>query len=163
MRNVQRKDLLDFMVDANLYTREKANRFLDRAEYVALYRVPEEEIVSFDKPAIKGQGLLGAGKEYRLIGSDRAAADPIDNYTANMTWMMQRGIRNNALKQTADMMQQLGIGQYYDRPMTDIEKKHTTMLLFTLVAYQKILELTTQMIWQLFQERLLLQDLFGIY
>ena len=36
---------------------------------------------------------------------------------------MQRGIRNNALKQTADMMQQLGIGQYYDRPMTDIEKK----------------------------------------
>ena len=123
MRNVQRKDLLDFMVDANLYTREKANRFLDRAEYVALYRVPEEEIVSFDKPAIKGQGLLGAGKEYRLIGSDRAAADPIDNYTANMTWMMQRGIRNNALKQTADMMQQLGIGQYYDRPMTDIEKK----------------------------------------
>ena len=123
MRNVQRKDLLDFMVDANLYTREKANRFLDRAEYVALYRVPEEEIVSFDKPAIKGQGLLGAGKEYRLIGSDRAAADPIDNYTANMAWMMQRGIRNNALKQTADMMQQLGIGQYYDRPMTDIEKK----------------------------------------
>jgi hypothetical protein len=123
MRNIQRKDLLDFMVDANLYTREKANRFLDRAEYVALYRVPEEEIVSFDKPAIKGQGLLGAGKEYRLIGSDRAAADPIDNYTANMTWMMQRGIRNNALKQTADMMQQLGIGQYYDRPMTDIEKK----------------------------------------
>jgi hypothetical protein len=123
MRNVQRKDLLDFMVDAGLYTREKADRFLKRAEYVALYRVPEEEIESFDRPTTKGAGLLGAGKEYRLVGSKRAAADPIDNYIANMSWMMQRGIKNNAAKHTADMMQQLGVGQWYDRPMTDVEKK----------------------------------------
>jgi hypothetical protein len=123
MRNVQRKDLLDFMVDTGLYTREKADRFLKRAEYVALYRVPEEEIDSFDRPTTKGAGLLGAGKEYRLVGSKRAAADPIDNYIANMSWMMQRGIKNNAAKSTADMMQQLGIGQWYDRPMTDVEKK----------------------------------------
>jgi hypothetical protein len=73
MRNVQRKDLLDFMVDTGLYTREKADRFLKRAEYVALYRVPEEEIDSFDRPTTKGAGLLGAGKEYRLVGSKRAA------------------------------------------------------------------------------------------
>jgi hypothetical protein len=72
---------------------------------------------------MRGKGLLGAGKEYRLIGSDRAAADPIDNYIANMTWMMQRGIKNNAAKATADMMQQLKIGEWYDRPMTDVEKK----------------------------------------
>ena len=123
MRNVQRKDLLDFMVDTGLYTREKADRFLNRAEYVALYRVPEEEIESFDRPNIRGKGLLGAGKEYRLVGSKRAAADPIDNYIANMSWMMQRGIKNNAAKETANMMQQLGIGQWYDRPMTDVEKK----------------------------------------
>jgi hypothetical protein len=123
MRNVQRKDLLDFMVDTGLYTREKADRFLNRAEYVALYRVPEEEIDSFDRPTTKGAGLLGAGKEYRLVGSKRAAADPIDNYIANMSWMMQRGIKNNAAKSTADMMQQIGIGQWYDRPMTDVEKK----------------------------------------
>jgi hypothetical protein len=123
MRNVQRKDLLDFMVDTGLYTREKADRFLNRAEYVALYRVPEEEIDSFDRPTTKGAGLLGAGKEYRLVGSKRAAADPIDNYIANMSWMMQRGIKNNAAKSTADMMQQLGVGQWYDRPMTDVEKK----------------------------------------
>jgi hypothetical protein len=123
MRNVQRKDLLDFMVDTGLYTKEKADRFLKRAEYVALYRVPEEEIDSFDRPTTKGAGLLGAGKEYRLVGSKRAAADPIDNYIANMSWMMQRGIKNNAAKSTADMMQQIGIGQWYDRPMTDVEKK----------------------------------------
>jgi hypothetical protein len=123
MRNVQRKDLLDFLVDANLYTREKAQRFLDRSEYVALYRVPEEEIETFDRPNLRGKGLLGAGKEYRLVGSKRAAADPIDNYIENMSWMMQRGIKNNAAKSTADMMQQLGVGQWYDRPMTDVEKK----------------------------------------
>jgi hypothetical protein len=62
MRNVQRKDLLDFMVDTGLYTREKADRFLNRAEYVALYRVPEEEIDSFDRPTTKGAGLLGQAK-----------------------------------------------------------------------------------------------------
>jgi hypothetical protein len=123
MRNVQRKDLLDFMVDTGLYTREKAQRFLDRSEYVALYRVPEEEIEMFDRPNLRGKGLLGAGKEYRLVGSKRAAADPIDNYIENMSWMMQRGIKNNAAKSTADMMQQIGIGQWYDRPMTDVEKK----------------------------------------
>jgi hypothetical protein len=123
MRNVQRKDLLDFMVDTGLYTREKANKFLDRSEYVALYRVPEEELDSFDRPIMRGKGLLGAGKEYRLVGSKRAAADPIDNYIANMTWMMQRGIKNNAAKATADMMQQLEIGEWFDRPMTDVEKK----------------------------------------
>ena len=47
MRNVQRKDLLDFMVKTGLYTREKAQRYLDRSEYVALYRVPEEEMEAF--------------------------------------------------------------------------------------------------------------------
>jgi hypothetical protein len=124
MRNVQRKDLLDFMVKTDLYTREKAQRFLDRSEYVALYRVPEEEMESFEaKPFTKVGGLLGAAKEYRLIGSKRAAADPMDNYIANMSWMMQRGIKNNAAKHTADLLQQIGQGQWMDRPLTDIEKK----------------------------------------
>jgi len=124
MRNVQRKDLLDFMVATGLYTREKADRFLQRAEYVALYRVPEEEMQAFEaKPFVKGAGLLGAGKEYRLVGSARAAADPIDNYIANMSWMMQRAIKNNAAKATADFMSDLEIGKWWDRPMTDIEKK----------------------------------------
>ena len=124
MRNVQRKDLLDFMVKTGLYTREKAQRFLDRSEYVALYRVPEEEMESFEaKPFTKVGGLLGAAKEYRLIGSKRAAADPMDNYIANMSWMMQRGIKNNAAKHTADLLQQIGQGQWMDRPLTDVEKK----------------------------------------
>ena len=124
MRNVQRKDLLDFMVKTGLYTREKAQRYLDRSEYVALYRVPEEEMESFEaKPFTKVGGLLGAAKEYRLVGSKRAAADPIDNYMANMSWMMQRGIKNNAAKHTADLLQQIGEGRWMDRPLTDAEKK----------------------------------------
>jgi hypothetical protein len=124
MRNVQRKDLLDFMVKTGLYTKEKAQRFLDRSEYVALYRVPEEEMEAYEaKPFTKVGGLLGAAKEYRLIGSKRAAADPMDNYIANMSWMMQRGIKNNAAKHTADLLQQIGQGQWMDRPLTDVEKK----------------------------------------
>ena len=124
MRNVQRKDLFDFMVKTGLYTKEKAQRFLDRSEYVALYRVPEEDMEAFEaKPFTKVGGLLGAAKEYRLVGSKRAAADPIDNYIANMSWMMQRGIKNNAAKHTADMLQQLGEGQWMERRLTDAEKK----------------------------------------
>ena len=124
MRNVQRKDLLNFMVKTGLYTQEKAQRFLDRSEYVALYRIPEEEMEAYEaKPFTRVGGLLGAAKEYRLLGSKRAAADPIDNYIANMSWMMQRGIKNNAAKHTADMLQQIGEGQWMDRPLTDVEKK----------------------------------------
>lgn len=124
MRNIQRKDLLDFMVKSGLYTKEKAQKYLDRMDYVALYRVPEEEIDSYDSvPIGRSAGLLGAGKEYRLVGSKRAAADPIDNYIQNMSWMMQRGIRNNAAVHTADMLQDVDQGKWYDRPATDIEKK----------------------------------------
>jgi hypothetical protein len=124
MRNVQRKDLLDFMVKSGLYTQDKAKKYLDRMDYVALYRVPENELDSFDtSPIGRSAGLLGAGKEYRLLGSKRAAADPIDNYIQNMSWMMQRGIRNNAAVHTADMLQDIGQGQWFDRPATDLEKK----------------------------------------
>jgi hypothetical protein len=124
MRNIQRKDLLDFMVKSGLYTQDKAQKYLDRMDYVALYRVPENEIDSFDtSPIGRSAGLLGAGKEYRLLGSKRAAADPIDNYIQNMSWMMQRGIRNNAAVHTADMLQDIGQGQWFDRPATDVEKK----------------------------------------
>jgi hypothetical protein len=124
MRNIQRKDLLDFMVKSGLYTQDKAQKYLDRMDYVALYRVPENEIDQFDtSPIGRSAGLLGAGKEYRLLGSKRAAADPIDNYIQNMSWMMQRGIRNNAAVHTADMLQDIGQGQWFDRPATDLEKK----------------------------------------
>jgi hypothetical protein len=124
MRNIQRKDLLDFMVKSGLYTQDKAQKYLDRMDYVALYRVPENEIDQFDtSPIGRSAGLLGAGKEYRLLGSKRAAADPIDNYIQNMSWMMQRGIRNNAAVHTADMLQDIGQGQWFDRPATDVEKK----------------------------------------
>lgn len=124
MRNIQRKDLLDFMVKSGLYTRDKAQKYLDRMDYVALYRVPEEEIDTFDSAPIgRSAGLLGAGKEYRLVGSKRAAADPIDNYIQNMSWMMQRGIQNNAATHTADMLQGINQGKWLDRPATDIERK----------------------------------------
>lgn len=123
-RNIQRRDLMKLMVDSGLYTEEKAKQYLDRADYVALYRVPDEEHELFEsKPFMKRSSLLGASKEYRLVGSKRVAADPIDNYIANMSWMMQRAIRNNAAIETANLIEKIGAGQWYDRPMTDAEKK----------------------------------------
>ena len=124
MRNIMRKDVLDFLVQTGLYTREKAQDYLDKLEYVALYRVPEDALAQYENaPFRQGRGLLGAGKEYRLLGSDRAAADPLENFATNMSWLMQRGIKNNAVKATADLLQDLGQGEYMTRPMTPGEKK----------------------------------------
>jgi hypothetical protein len=124
LRNVMRKDVLDFLVETGLYTREKAQDYLDKLEYVALYRIPEEDVAQYDnQPFRRGTGLLGARREYRLLGSNRAAADPLENFIINMSWLMQRGIKNNAVKATADLLQELGQGEYMDRPMTPGEKK----------------------------------------
>lgn len=124
MRNIMRKDVLDFLVQTGLYTREKAQDYLDKLEYVALYRVPEDALAQYENaPFRQGRGLLGAGKEYRLLGSDRAAADPLENFATNMSWLMQRGIKNNAVKATADLLQDLGQGEYMTRPMTPGERK----------------------------------------
>jgi hypothetical protein len=109
LRNVMRKDVLDFLVETGLYTREKAQDYLDKLEYVALYRIPEEDVAQYDnQPFRRGTGLLGARREYRLLGSNRAAADPLENFIINMSWLMQRGIKNNAVKATADLLQELG-------------------------------------------------------
>jgi hypothetical protein len=124
LRNVMRKDVLDFLVETGLYTREKAQDYLDKLEYVALYRIPEEDVAQYDnQPFRRGTGLLGARREYRLLGSNRAAADPLENFIINMSWLMQRGIKNNAVKATADLLQELGQGEYMDRPMTPGEKQ----------------------------------------
>jgi len=124
MRNIMRKDVLDFLAQTGLYTREKAQDYLDKLEYVALYRVPEDALAQYENaPFRQGRGLLGAGKEYRLLGSDRAAADPLENFATNMSWLMQRGIKNNAVKATADLLQDLGQGEYMTRPMTPGERK----------------------------------------
>jgi hypothetical protein len=124
LRNVMRKDVLDFLVETGLYTREKAEDYLNKLEYVALYRIPEDALEQYEnQPFRRGAGLLGAGREYRLLGSDRAAADPLENFITNMSWLMQRGIKNNAVKATADLLQELGQGEYMDRPMTPGEKK----------------------------------------
>jgi hypothetical protein len=124
LRNVMRKDVLNFLVETGLYTREKAEDYLNKLEYVALYRIPEDALEQYEnQPFRRGAGLLGAGREYRLLGSDRAAADPLENFITNMSWLMQRGIKNNAVKATADLLQELGQGEYMDRPMTPGEKK----------------------------------------
>jgi hypothetical protein len=124
LRNVMRKDVLNFLVETGLYTREKAEDYLNKLEYVALYRIPEDALEQYEnQPFRRGAGLLGAGREYRLLGSDRAAADPLENFITNMSWLMQRGIKNNAVKATADLLQELGEGEYMDRPMTPDEKK----------------------------------------
>ena len=130
MRNSQRADLLKLMVDSGLYSKEVAEEYLDRMEYVPMYRIQEESL--FDKngqPITNRSGLLGVGKEFKIKGSDKTVDDPIRNYTANMMWMMQRAIKNNAARASADLLEGIGEGYYPKdskgglRNLTDGEKK----------------------------------------
>jgi hypothetical protein len=125
MRNEMRGSVLDLMVDSGLYTRDVAKEYLDRMDYVPLYRVQEKDLLDKQgRPLRVSTGLLGVGKEFRLRGSQKVANDPLQNYIANMSWMMQRAIKNNAAVHTADMLDALGQG-YWSKNKVPSGKKES--------------------------------------
>ena len=125
MRNEMRGSVLDLMVESGLYTRDVAKEYLDRMDYVPLYRVQEKDLLDKQgRPLRVSTGLLGVGKEFRLRGSQKAANDPLQNYIANMSWMMQRAIKNNAAVHTADMLDALGQG-YWSKNKVPSGKKES--------------------------------------
>jgi hypothetical protein len=125
MRNEMRGSVLDLMVESGLYTRDVAKEYLDRMDYVPLYRVQEKDLLDKQgRPLRVSTGLLGVGKEFRLRGSQKVANDPLQNYIANMSWMMQRAIKNNAAVHTADMLDALGQG-YWSKNKVPSGKKES--------------------------------------
>ena len=134
IRNQMRAPLLQTMVGTGLYTEEQAAEYLENADYVPMYRVQEKDLFDANKNHIRaGRGLLGMGKEFRIHGSDLLVADPIQNFSANMSWMMQRAIKNNAAIHMANMLEELGAGRWATGPLTN-EEKHKNL---TVVIYRE--------------------------
>lgn len=125
MRNEMRGSVLDLMVQSGLYTRDVAKEYLDRMDYVPLYRIQEKDLLDKQgRPLRVSTGLLGVGREFHLKGSSKTANDPLQNYIANMSWMMQRAIKNNAAVHTADMLDALGQG-YWSKNKVPSGKKQS--------------------------------------
>lgn len=123
MRNEMRGSVLDLMVESGLYTRDVAKEYLDRMDYVPLYRVQDKDLLDKQgRPLRVSTGLLGVGREFKLRGSSKTANDPLQNYIANMSWMMQRAIKNNAAVHTAKMLDALGQGYWAKYKLSTGEK-----------------------------------------
>jgi hypothetical protein len=121
IRTDMRAPLMDVMVRSGLYTHAKAKEYMDNLDYVPMYRLSEDEVTEMDQIRT-GRGLLGMGKEYKMHGSQKLVGDPIDNFSANMAWMMQRAIKNNAAIHSTKLLEEVGAGRWSDKKLTGKER-----------------------------------------
>ena len=121
IRTDMRAPLMDVMVRSGLYTHAKAKEYMDNLDYVPMYRLSEDEVTEMDQIRT-GRGLLGMGKEYKMHGSQKLVGDPIDNFSANMAWMMQRAIKNNAAVHSTKLLEEVGAGRWSDKKLTGKER-----------------------------------------
>jgi hypothetical protein len=121
IRTDMRAPLMDVMVRSGLYTHAKAKEYMDNLDYVPMYRLSEDEVTEMDQLRT-GRGLLGMGKEYKMHGSQKLVGDPIDNFSANMAWMMQRAIKNNAAVHSTKLLEEVGAGRWSDKKLTGKER-----------------------------------------
>ena len=111
--NTFRERLMKFMVETHIMDEDTAKEYLDNVNYVPFYRIhEEEEAAGKDYTPLTGSSLQNAGKKYRFTGSDKEQGDPITNMTANVSWMMQKGIQNNSALHLAKLEEQMGEGHW---------------------------------------------------
>ena len=125
--NTMRGRLLNFMVETQNMTRELAEEYIDNIDYVPFYRIPAEELVDTNFRPLTGSSLQNAGRQYRFKGSDKTQADPITNMMANVSWMMQKGIQNNAALRLAKLEEQLGEGRWVDAENPAVKGRTVTI------------------------------------
>jgi hypothetical protein len=125
MRNKMREPLIKALVDSHRLDAETAKEWIDNIDYVPFYRVPAEEMMDKQgRPITVGSGLLNVGRNYKLKGSKRAVADPMDNFINNMEYWTQAAIKNNAAVRLADTLVNLGAAKYAERKLTAGESKN---------------------------------------
>ena len=125
MRNKMREPLIKALVDSHRLDAETAKEWIDNIDYVPFYRVPAEEMMDKQgRPITIGSGLLNVGRNYKLKGSKRAVADPMDNFINNMEYWTQAAIKNNAAVRLADTLVNLGAAKYAERKLTAGESKN---------------------------------------
>jgi len=98
--NNTRQNILNFAVDAGLYTKENAEILLDNMDYVPFFRV--EQIDNQAGPKEYSRGLLDAAKDKRLVGSMDDVNNVFDNMERWISYTIRKGINNRAAQNLAN-------------------------------------------------------------
>lgn len=109
MKNTMRKRVLDMLVDTEVMTKEKAETFLENAEWVPFYRVTEED-ETIGGPAVLSKGLSEQMKEKKLKGAtgvdDTKQISGVDNLVKWLDWSVRRAVSNKQKRVMVDMFKE---------------------------------------------------------
>lgn len=109
MKNTMRKRVLDMLVDTQVMSREKAETFLENAEWVPFYRVTNED-ESIGGPAVLSKGLSEQMKEKKLKGAtgadDTKQVSGVDNLVKWLDWSVRRAVANQQKLVMVDQFKQ---------------------------------------------------------
>jgi len=126
--NKMRGHALDALVESGTFTPEKAKEFMDRSEYLPLYRIDEQLKNNLGEP-IHINSLLATAKEHHLgYGSDLSIGDPIVNAFNNLTWLNTRAVKNNTANILAESLVAVG-GAKWKKTQGTPGDKHTMQIM----------------------------------
>lgn len=104
--NVLRGHALDAMVESGIKTRKEAQEFMDRSEYLPLYRMDEgtQSALMHAEPTEVRSLLKAAAEQHLGSGSELAVGDPVTNAFNNLTWLNSRAVQNNTARIMMDSL-----------------------------------------------------------
>jgi hypothetical protein len=110
MYNVIRKNNRDTLIKSGLKTEKQADEWLDRAEYLPLYRITDSEGMD----AVFMNNLTAAVREQKLgfKTEDFDVGDPMENIVKNQMWLGQRMMRNHTALRLAEEFSEVGLGRW---------------------------------------------------
>ena len=110
MYNNIRNNKRELLLRSSLMTSKKVDEFLDRLEYLPLYRMSENEAMD----AVFMSSLTSATREQKLKYDTEAFAvgDPMENIMKNEMWLYQRAMRNHTANRMADEFSEMGLGRF---------------------------------------------------
>lgn len=105
-----RKNKIDFMVSTGVATQKQAETFMNRLEYVPLYRATGSEAAD----GVYMQGLLSAKQKQKLTfdTKDYVVSDIMTNIAKNEMWLYKQAVFNHATNLLVDQVQDMGGGSH---------------------------------------------------
>lgn len=102
--NVLRGHAIDALVESGIKTKEEAKAFMDRGEYLPLYRMEDDLQNTLGEPNHVNSLLRAASEHHLGTGSDRSIGDPVTNAFNNLTWLNSRAVKNNTARIMMDAL-----------------------------------------------------------
>jgi hypothetical protein len=110
MYNKIRQNNRETLIRSGLKNAKQADEWLDRMEYLPLYRIHESEGMD----AVFMNNLTSAVREQKLgfKTEDFDVGDPMENIIKNQMWLAQRMMRNHTANRLAEEFTEMGIGRF---------------------------------------------------